>query len=88
MLVLINAVKEESNLNLITENFILKLQRFQNISYIELQIVYAVFFCNMLNYPQTDQLYFERQVISKTETKRPELIPSSFLLLCEHYLNK
>lgn len=58
MLVLINALKGESNLNLVAGNFILKLLRYQNISHIRLQIVYAGFFCNMLNYPQTDQLYF------------------------------
>jgi hypothetical protein len=63
MLVLINAVKGESNLSLIARNFILKLQRFQNISYIQLQIVYAGFFGNMISYPQTDQPYFERRTI-------------------------
>ena len=39
MLVLINALKGESNLNLVAGNFILKLLRFQNISHIRLQIV-------------------------------------------------
>ena len=89
MLVLINAVKGESDLNLIAGNFFLKFQRFQNIWHIQLQIVYAGFFCNMLNFPQADQRYFERRtVVSKTETKRPELNPSFFLHLCEHCLNK
>ena len=63
MLVRINALKGESNLNLVAGNFILKLLRFQNISHIRLQVVYGAFFCNMLNYPQTDQLYFESRTV-------------------------
>jgi hypothetical protein len=63
MLILIKAVKGVSNLNLIVGNFILKLQRFQNISRIWLQIVYGGFFCNMLNYPQTYQRYIERHTV-------------------------
>jgi hypothetical protein len=41
---LINAVKGESNLNLIAGNFISELQRYQNISHIHLQIMFAGFF--------------------------------------------
>jgi hypothetical protein len=44
MAVPINAVKGESNLNLIAGNFISKLQSYQNISHIQLQIMYAGFF--------------------------------------------
>ena len=44
MVILISAVKGESNLNLIAGKFIYKLQRLQNISHIQLQIVYAGFF--------------------------------------------